>query len=215
MKTLHIAWLLFGLTVSAFAQEATISTNLGIFESASDIGAPAVKGSVTCDAAKGEYRITGGGANVWTNHDEFFYVWRKLKGNVDLEATIRFEGAGGEAHRMAGLMIRQSLDPGSPNIEGVVHGNGLTIIKYRETTNDITRAVRFPVQGPTRLRFERRGSWFTLYAGKEGQPLAEQGSVQIKLPGPIYAGLAVCPHAAEGSVTIVFSDIKVEHAASK
>ena len=199
------------LAASAYAQE---TNSLGIFEGASDIGTVAKKGTVTYDAGKGEYRVTGGGANVWSTNDAFFFVWRKMQGNISLTANVRFEGTGGAPHRMVALTIRKDLDPGSVHVDGVVHGNGLTIIKYRDTANDITRTVRFPVEGPTRIRLERRGPWFTLYTGKEGQPLAEAGSIQAKMAGPVYAGLAVCPHDDKAEVTAVFSDVTVERPAT-
>jgi hypothetical protein len=49
------------LAVPVFGQ----AQNLGIFTNSGDVGSPAHKGSVEFDAAKGEYRITGSGANIW------------------------------------------------------------------------------------------------------------------------------------------------------
>ena len=202
-------WLAFGLANSLFAQE----TNIGLFEGLSDVGEVAKKGSVVFDAAKGEYRMTGCGANIWAKHDDFSFLWRKLSGDMVLTATVRFEDDGGAPHRKAVLMIRKELEPGSPNVNATVHANGLAVLEYREAAGDITRSVRFPVKGPTRLRIERHGNWFTLSAAKEGEPLAEAGSIQMSLPGPVYAGMAVCPHDAKKEMTVVFSEVTLENTA--
>ena len=51
---------------------------IGAFEDRADVGNPALKGTADLDAAKGEYRLTGAGANIWANADQFCYVWRRL-----------------------------------------------------------------------------------------------------------------------------------------
>jgi hypothetical protein len=55
-----------GLTM---AQEKT-SRAQGLFEGSADIGA-ALKGSMVYDAQRGEYRIAGGGADMWEAVDAF------------------------------------------------------------------------------------------------------------------------------------------------
>ena len=61
--------------------------NLGIFEGASDVGNPSQKGSVASDAGKREYRVTGGGANIWAKSDDFYFVWHKISGDFTLTAV--------------------------------------------------------------------------------------------------------------------------------
>ena len=70
-----IALIMLGLAGTAAAQTAG---SLGIFEGAADVGAPSHKGSVVFDPVRKEYRITGGGDNMWGGHDDFFFVWRKV-----------------------------------------------------------------------------------------------------------------------------------------
>jgi hypothetical protein len=187
--------------------------NIGLFEGASDVGEVAKKGTVAFDAKTGEYRLTGGGANIWGKHDDFFFLWSKLSGNIVLTATVRFEGDQGASHRKVALMIRQTLEPGSPQVNATVHYDGLTVLEYREATNDISRSVRFPVNGPTRIRLTRHDNWYTLYTAKPDQPLMEAGAIEVDMGGPNYVGLAVCPHDAQGEMTAVFSDVTLENPA--
>ncbi len=161
----------------------------GLFEAESDVGNPAIKGSVAFDSAKNEYRLTGSGANIWAKTDEFHFVWIQLSGNVRMTATLHFEGTSSTLHRKAGLMLRTSLETGAPYVDAVLHGNGLTALQVRETADDITRGFNFPVVAPTRIRLERTGNVYTLWQGKQGEPLQEAGSIQCNLADPLYAGL--------------------------
>jgi len=202
----EIALIVLGLVSTAGAQT---TGSLGIFEGANDVGAPSHKGSVVYDAARKEYRITGGGDNMWAARDDFFFLWRKLAGDVVLTANVKIV-TDGVAHRKAGLIIRQDLEPGSVYVDAVVHGSGLTALQWREKSGEVTRTVHFPVDGPTRLRLERRRNVVTLYAGKEGGPLAEMGNTEMAPFSPMYAGLAVCAHDDKAETTAVFSDVTVE-----
>jgi Tol biopolymer transport system component len=51
--------------LSQAAKPRLPSDQLGLFEAHSDVGIAPLQGAVTLHAATGEYRITGGGANIW------------------------------------------------------------------------------------------------------------------------------------------------------
>src|SRR5271156_5572682 len=108
------------ISASAFAQ----SENLGAFTNSGDVGGPVKEGSVSFSAETGQYKITGGGVNMWAKQDQFQYVWREMTGNFTVSATMEFLGKG-EDHRKAGIMLRQSLDDDSPYGDIVIHGNGM------------------------------------------------------------------------------------------
>jgi hypothetical protein len=200
--------LLLTLATATLAQAAG---ELGTFEGSTDVGNPARKGSVAFDSAKGEYKVTGGGLNVWAKTDEFQFLWRKLAGNVSISATMQFVGTSTVAHRKAGLMIRAGLEPDAPYVDATVHGDGLTSLQYRETAGDITRGVNFPVVGPTQIRLERVGNVFHMWTGKEGGPLQEAGSIPMPMgKAPVYVGLYVCSHKPENLETVVFSNVTIE-----
>jgi len=188
---------------------AQTTSNLGIFEGARDVGAPSHKGSVVYDAAKKEYRITGGGANMWAARDDFFFVWKKLEGDVAITATVKIVSEG-NAHRKAGIVIRKELEPGAVYADAIVHGSGLTALQWREKADEVTRTIHFPIEGPTRIRFERRRNNIIMFAGKDGGPLTELGSTEMAQFSPAYAGLAVCAHDDKSETVAVFSDVAIE-----
>src|SRR4051794_17514925 len=140
MRTLLLSCI---LTLSAGAQTG----KLGVFTNSGDVGGPVIPGSTAFDGYKGQYRITGAGANIWAKEDQFQYVWREMSGNIAVTATMEFLGEGAP-HRKAGIMLRQSLDTGSPYIDIVIHGNGMPGVQWRNTKGDITNAMDFPTYGP-------------------------------------------------------------------
>ena len=64
--------------------------SLGVFTDHSDVGKPSTigPGSASYDPATKTYTISGGGENMWATADHFHYVWKKMSGDVTLEATI-------------------------------------------------------------------------------------------------------------------------------
>ena len=174
-----IATLMLAAVSTALAQTPG---NLGIFEGAGDVGTPSHKGSVAYDAARKEYRIVGGGNNMWAARDDFFFVWKKVTGDVAITANVKIV-SDGNPHRKAGLVIRKDLEPGSIYGDAIVHGSGLTALQWREKPDDITRTIHFPVNGPTRLRLERRRIDVTIFVGSEGGPLMGKWIVRVTSPG--------------------------------
>src|SRR5215469_3183884 len=199
------------VAASGFAQTG----RLGAFTNSGDVGGPARKGSTEFDAANGQYRITGAGANIWAKEDQFQYVWREMSGNMAVTATMQFLGEGA-AHRKAGIMLRKTMDTDSPYVDVVIHGNGMPGIQWRNTKGDITNAVDFPFDSPGKfkLKMVRQGGAIIVSIAKDGAELKELGHTQIQLGNPVYVGLAVCSHKADASDTVVFSDVSVEQLAA-
>src|SRR5260221_5416740 len=90
--------LLATLHTCAYAQQKPV----GQFESHEDVGNVATPGSVVYDAEKQTYTITASGTNMWTNKDEFHFVWKRMQGNFILRARAEFIGKGVDAHRKIG-----------------------------------------------------------------------------------------------------------------
>ena len=51
------------------------------FDTRGDIGITPKSGAVDYDAAKGEIKITGGGANIWAAEDAFHFLSRRITGD--------------------------------------------------------------------------------------------------------------------------------------
>jgi len=202
------------LVMALVAVSLAQTNDLGIFTNQGSVGQTPPGGIAHYDPAKGEYRITGGGANVWGTSDAFYFVWKKASGDMTLSADVQWLGTSSAEHRKAVLMIRQSLEPGSAYADAVSHGNGLTSLQFRGTANEQTYQVFTQVDGPVRLRIERKESRFTMYAGKPNEELKVVGPIEyVGLKDPVYVGLGVCSHVATTLETAVFSNVKIEEGA--
>jgi Tol biopolymer transport system component len=198
-----------GLCLLAAALFAA-GADLGVFTESADVGITPQKGAAEFDAASGEYRITGGGANMWQNTDAFHFLWTRVTGDAALTADIRFLGSGVDPHRKAALMFRQELEPGSAYADIAVHGDGLTSLQYRPVADALTLEARSELNAPVRVRIERRSERFLAFAGEPGGELKPVGPVAVSLRDPVYVGLAVCAHNAGVRETAVFSNVKLE-----
>jgi Tol biopolymer transport system component len=196
-------------TGTASSQE----NRLGLFDRNGDIGAVKLPGSVEYDEAKKAYTIAGGGENMWAAADAFHYVWKRVSGDLSIAADIQFVGAGGNPHRKACLVIRQSLDPDSAYADAALHGDGLTSLQYREVKGGPTREIQSNVKGPRRIQIEKRGDYVFMSIALEGEaPRSAGGSFRLKLTEPFYVGLGVCAHDNNVIEKAVFSNVEIKQA---
>src|ERR1019366_762169 len=70
----------------------TQTKGLGIFTNEGSVGQTPPGCKSGYDAGKGEYRITGGGANMWNAVDAFYFVWKKVSGDMTLTADVQWVG---------------------------------------------------------------------------------------------------------------------------
>src|SRR5882724_7010997 len=186
---LFLAFALMNALPSFGADEAGIFTGFG------DVGKVAKAGMVKFDSAKGEYLVSGGGSNMWNTVDGFHFVWKQMSGDLTLSAKVSFPAKGGQDHRKACLIIRQSLDEDAPYADAVLHGNGLTALQCRDAAGAMTHEVIALGTNTQALRLEKRGDYFAMSVAGPGEELHSAGGMYLlKLKEPFYVGLAVCAH---------------------
>jgi hypothetical protein len=210
-RSFLIMWALSIVMALGTAVALPQTNSLGIFTNEGSVGQTPPGCKAQYDAAKGEYHITGGGANMWGASDAFYFVWKKASGDVTLSADIQWVGTSAAEHRKAVLIVRQSIESGSPYADAVSHGNGLTSLQFRGAPNEQTYQIVAAEDGPSRLRIVKKGSRFTMYFGKPGEDLKPSGPVEfVTLQEPFYVGLGVCSHVATTLETAIFSNVKLE-----
>jgi TolB protein len=198
------------LQVGQLAVAQQNAHSIGLFEAHTDVGETPQKGAVSYNTATGEYRILGGGANMWGTVDAFHYVWNKTSGNFAITADVHFIGKGAEDHRKAVLVVRQNLDPNAAYADVALHGDGLTALQFRPIPGAETSEVRSSVNTPVQIRLERRGAQFLMSVGKSGETLVGTIPATVSMDGPVYVGLGVCSHDAKVIETAVFSNVSIQ-----
>lgn len=202
-KSIFLSVCLFCLTIVCFAQA------VGVFDNQSDVGKVLHKGSANYDAAADIYKITGSGSNIWFNHDEFHFVWKKISGDFILQARGKLLGPGTEEHRKFGWMIRTSLDTSSPMVCTALHGNGLTSLQYRRTAAANVEQDTFTMRSPDVIELERRGKDFIMSVAHFGDPYVAQKVTNIDLGDDVYVGLFVCAHNKDVMEAASFDNVRI------
>src|SRR5215475_2137929 len=174
--------------LAAVAQNT--SATLGIFEGEGDVGVLTQPGKLIYDSAQQTYAITASGENVWFDKDNFHFVWMRVSGDGYLQADITFVGKGVNPHRKALLMVRPSLEAGSPYADIALHGNGMTSLQFRDETGGLTHEVQAALWSPKHLRIVRRGDYFTMWlAGDDGEFEFAGSSPRLDFGDSYYVGI--------------------------
>ncbi len=182
---------------------------LGQFEDQADIGSIHHSGSCDYDIEQQVYNITGAGANVWADHDDFHFVWRRLSGDFIVTARAELIGEGVNAHRKFGWMARTSLDTDSPNVSTGIHGDGLLALQFRRTEGGQTEEVQAPQTGADVIQLERKGLTYIMSVAQHGEAFVAVEATDIDLGDEVYVGLFVCSHEDDVVERAAFCDVRI------
>ncbi len=193
------------VVLALMASTSLVNAQIGIFEEARDVGEPKLKGSSTYDEASQTYSLKGSGYNIWFNHDEFHFLFKKIKG--DFIATANFKLVGnedGNGHRKTGWMIRENTDHDAKGVNTCLHGDGLVVMQWRlmrgAYMRDPEEEVFFPKQyfGESVIQLERSGEYVTMRMAHPGEPLEEVGSAHFPdLNSELLLGLYSLAHDSD------------------
>lgn len=185
--------------------------SLGEFEGQADVGNVVIEGEASYDAARQSYTVTGGGENMWTDTDEFHFVWKKISGDVSIAANINILDEGIHPHRKGFVTIRQDLDSDAAYASAVIHGNGMASLQYREGKGGQTHEVQSNINAPKRLRLEKAGKYVSMQVGDDVASMRSSGgSFRMALTAPYYIGIGVCAHDSTRAETAVFSNVEID-----
>ena len=201
---LLISFPLFFLTTMGKSQG-----KVGIFDGHTDIGSNVKPGWTTYIPQTDQYIITGAGYNIWADHDEFQFAWKKMTGDFILYARMEFLGSWVNYHRKVGWMVRKSLDGNSPHVNAVEHGDGLTSLQFRRTAGAQTEEHKFKLTQANILQLERKGNMYIMRACVYGDPFQTDTITGIDLGDEVYVGLFVGSHNSDVLETGVFSNVSI------
>ena len=183
--------------------------SVGVFDGHGDVGKNVKPGSATYIPETQQYVVSGAGYNVWLDHDEFQFVWKKMTGDFVLSTRAEFLGTWVDYHRKVGWMVRTSLDSNSAHVNAVEHGDGLTSLQFRRTTGAQTEEHKLKMTKANILQLERKGNTYIMRAAIYGQTYMVDSITDINLGNDVYVGLFVGSHNADVVETGVFSNVRI------
>jgi hypothetical protein len=130
---------LFVFFSPCFAQ----SQNLGVFDSANDIGKPKLRGSAFYDVENQVYKLKGAGSQIGLNKDEFYFLSSRMQGDFIVTANFEFaDPIGKDPRRKLGWMVRESLEEDAVHFTSTIQGDGLTMATWREIRGSYMRNLK-------------------------------------------------------------------------
>ena len=212
MKSHSLAALLCILTapISIFTSARAAEAHaIGAFDDQSDVGAVHFPGEASYDTAEQVYTVTGSGTNMWTDHDEFHFVWKKITGDFIVQTRVEFVGSGSNGHRKIGIIARASLDPTSAHVNACRHGDGLASFQFRRPGSVTTEQKPFDLNGADVLQLARHGHTYTMSAARFGEVYQTQTIDDVDLGESVYVGLFVCAHDNTRSDSARFHNVRL------
>ncbi|MDA3930385.1 MAG: biopolymer transporter TolR [Prolixibacteraceae bacterium] len=197
------------LSIMITSCQTQTEKSLGIFDQSTNVGNPKLKGESTFNSTTKEYTLTGAGENIWFANDEFHFLSKKVEGDFILRARVKFIGAGVNAHRKFGIMVRDSLSGESAHINAVVHGDGLTSLQYRSQVRNETEESKAAIVGPNIIQLERKGDTFIFSSAIDGDTYTSVEVTDLKLEENAHVGLFICSHEIEVLETAVFDNVRL------
>jgi TolB protein len=202
------------ITVLLILLSVNAQQKIGAFDGNEDVGNPLIKGSATYNSKTQEFNLECGGKNMWAKDDQFHFVWKKIKGDFIISATVRFIGKGTDPHRKIGIIARNELTANSPYADACVHGDGLTSLQFRKSDTAQTEQIVLQSNGAVNIELQRSGNTFTFSSATQGENY-KTASREIILNEELYAGLFICSHNENVLEKAVFSNVRIIIPAAK
>lgn len=193
--------------VKVTAAAASSSGSLPSGQQGVNIGAPAIKGSVSYSS--GTYTISAAGRDIWDTSDQFYYVYKQATGDLDVVARVG-SLTNTDEWAKAGVMIRASLGASSAHATTLLSkANGYAFQRrassgaYSENTSGGSGVA------PGWVRLKRSGSLFTAYRSSDGNSWKVIGSDSISMADTVYVGIAVTSHNTVAATKAVVNNFAV------
>jgi regulation of enolase protein 1 (concanavalin A-like superfamily) len=196
---------------SAFSNEVSGAPTLPIEPSLidTDIGSPAKTGSATYNLTNGIYSVSGGGADIYGQGDQFNYDYTTLAGSQTLIARVTSE-TDTDYSTKAGLMFRQSNGNADSYADIMLTpGQGIVFEWRNAPYGTYSSTAVAGISGPVWLKLDRSGNTFTGYYSLDGFNWNTVASETIAMNTNLLAGLAVCAHNNSLLATATFTNVKL------
>jgi hypothetical protein len=177
---------------------------------ATDVGAVGTTGISSYD--KGRFFVAGAGADIWGTADAFQFVSQALHGDGSI--VVRVEGEQmPSSFAKAGVMIRQTTDPGSASVILDVKPDGGVEFMTRSASGGATRFIGgATTTSPPWLQLVRTGSTVTASVSTDGSTWTGLGTATLS--GSALIGLAVTSHDSTTLNQAMFDQLGVSASAT-
>jgi hypothetical protein len=162
----------------------------------------------------GTWTVQGGGSEMWKASDSCHFTYKALTGNCAIIAKVE-SVQNTSLSAKAGVMMRTSLEEGSPRAWMALSGGGnleqnMPNLVVYGGTNYGNKALAQSLTSYW-VKLERMGNIITGYVSPDGTNWAatDVGRIDAPVPETIYAGLVVCSAVNGTQNTSTFSNVQI------
>jgi hypothetical protein len=175
-------------------------------------GYPASVGSLE-EGPVGTFTMTAAGADIGGTSDQFHFAYKTLSGSGTIVARIDSIENTHPAAR-AGVMIRETLDPGSKHaFVCVMPENGVASRGRAEANTGGFNTTQAGISAPHWVRLERdvAGNFTASHStnGTTWEPVEASLPTNISMAADVYIGLALTSHNASVACEAKFSNVTI------
>jgi hypothetical protein len=156
----------------------------------------------------GTYTMTASGADIWGTSDEFHFAYKQLTGPGSIIAKV---DSVEDDWAKAGVMIRNTLDPGSKHAMIVVTpAQGVSFQRRTVTNGESNETTEEEVAAPywVKLEITSSGSFIASYSAN-GTSWTQLDSVDMTMNATVYIGLALTSRNSNAAYEAVFSNVNI------
>jgi hypothetical protein len=172
-----------------------------------DIGAVGKTGSTAFNWTTNVWTVKGAGADIWGTADAFQYAYKQMTGDGVAIARVASISST-NAWVKAGVMMRETLDPGSAQALMLAsYSKGLAFQRRTAAGGVSTNTAGALVAAPYWVKIERIGNTFNAYSSPDGTTWTLVGTDTIPMAATVYVGLAVSSHVSGTLATATFDNV--------
>jgi len=176
----------------------------------SDVGYAMLGGSQVYK--DGTWTLQAGGADIGNTADQFHGVWQLLPNDGSVSARVTTV-SDTDDYSKAGVMLRQSVQPGSPYYAIFVTPRKGVIVQYRDAQGVTSVANDIPIDYklPIYLEVARVGNSFSAYTSEDGVNwrLVDGETRTLNMSETLMAGLAFTSHSSLQPGTATFDTVNL------
>jgi len=167
------------------------------------------------EMASGNILMGAGGTDIWGTADQFRFASKRLSGNGTIIARVESVERSVDWTK-AGIMIRESLDPGSrfaavyitPDYGCRFQARAMTSTAATSDSG-VATPEQIAIKAPYWVKLERTGNDFKAYYSADGAAWTAMvwNPQTITMGADVYIGLALTSHTATAQTSAEFSGI--------
>ncbi len=172
-----------------------VGESVGIFDSHMDIGPVGIAGNA--EESNGIYSMTASGADIWGTGDQMHFIFKEMTGAFRIRGWVMlYPLAGDPTWVKGGLMVRENLTGGSPNV--FFHTRNDSQIRSQQRLTQGASSTSGSMVATTEqmgeMEIERVGNVFNLYYINLAGDRVLYSTLDVPMQDPVYVGLALTSH---------------------